>query len=782
MVFNKGEGTPPLPAIEMISQENTTTQVVDMLTHLRQDFRKVNNKELKVKTIVTDHSWPNINAILSAFQLGNICSYLDLLWDTEISQYTGTIIKLCYAHIMKNVSSKAKKYLPTATSQQRYALLVLFSRMADCTSKQELDENFKQMAIILLSPTLNCETLNNITCLTKDKLQLHSDVETDTEQENKQKSIEPGTRIRDRCAAGRHFDDMARVIKESIGHSDDSEPNDLYSPALLENLLTNLLPYAPLWSSLHGKRKTNAIVENHHKIIKHDVLKERVDVASFLTCMFRNVKQRAREYAADFAPRQKVKKKRTAKCITDDEERWFKKGRKRNNTYLRLVSKLDEGTKITSLPGYTESQCQSTSAVFDNNREEATHFEERHPRADLKAGCGNEHLAMTTTATKSTGDDNSMAESFKCKNIEGSQGNGITCKENKTSTEILAPNAAICGANCKVVDEYSNVGSETIWNEICNQKPLLQRAQKRMNMTVGQTRHHVKQSDNKLKYGTRRVRAFDMSTPCTNQLLFNSSDNALHEPSENQMIQDVTVLDLNWVSVDGIRLTIRNKTNILNDGGWLTSDEIDAFIGLINNSNLKYDPETKMPLCLTVCAPKPLHSPFQKYIQIINTQNTQSGKTENKGSLGSHWVVLSNNLNQPCSESGTVANVAYFCSLGCKPTPDIIRYLFNIYKEIPKVKQINIHIHGIQKQTDGSSCGLFALANATALAQNFEPSLIQYKIEEMRRHTAKCLQDYVASSFPTTRFGINFTLINNKVKGFFGPRIREVLVLETARD
>jgi hypothetical protein len=184
VVFSKGEGNPPLPAIEMISQENSTTQVADMLTHLRNDFKKINNKELTVKRIVTDQSWPNINAILSAFQLGNIEEYLNKLWELDSSQYTGTVIKLCYAHIMKNISSKAKKYLPFAKSKERFTLLVLFSRMADCTTKDELEKEFKLLAKLLLSPTLNPDAPDDIDCSNQEHLEDFSEDENETGSSN----------------------------------------------------------------------------------------------------------------------------------------------------------------------------------------------------------------------------------------------------------------------------------------------------------------------------------------------------------------------------------------------------------------------------------------------------------------------------------------------------------------------------------------------------------------------------------------------------------------------
>jgi hypothetical protein len=57
MVFQKeNTGLPPLPAIEMLTRENYNHYIKIMISQLMLSFRKVVNKELHVKYVVTDQS------------------------------------------------------------------------------------------------------------------------------------------------------------------------------------------------------------------------------------------------------------------------------------------------------------------------------------------------------------------------------------------------------------------------------------------------------------------------------------------------------------------------------------------------------------------------------------------------------------------------------------------------------------------------------------------------------------------------------------------------------
>ena len=101
------------------------------------------------------------------------------------------------------------------------------------------------------------------------------------------------------------------------------------------------------------------------------------------------------------------------------------------------------------------------------------------------------------------------------------------------------------------------------------------------------------------------------------------------------------------------------------------------------------------------------------FIQIINTGH-------------SHWVVLSNAF---IKESQRDTHVSLYDSLMGEPTEmikqQVCQLLCNDTNET-KSKQLVIQYESCQQQNDSSSCGLFAIANACAIASGLNPSFIYY--------------------------------------------------------
>ena len=54
----------------------------------------------------------------------------------------------------------------------------------------------------------------------------------------------------------------------------------------------------------------------------------------------------------------------------------------------------------------------------------------------------------------------------------------------------------------------------------------------------------------------------------------------------------------------------------------------------------------------------------------------------------------------------------------------------------------------VQQQANGSDCGVFAIAFATCLTFETDPSKIAFDIHGMRQHLASCLRNGALSLFP----------------------------------
>ena len=57
----------------------------------------------------------------------------------------------------------------------------------------------------------------------------------------------------------------------------------------------------------------------------------------------------------------------------------------------------------------------------------------------------------------------------------------------------------------------------------------------------------------------------------------------------------------------------------------------------------------------------------------------------------------------------------------------------------------------VQRQVSDSDCGLFAVANATAICNGMDPVYVMFDQAEMRSHLLSCLEHKLLTPFPSKR-------------------------------
>ena len=67
---------------------------------------------------------------------------------------------------------------------------------------------------------------------------------------------------------------------------------------------------------------------------------------------------------------------------------------------------------------------------------------------------------------------------------------------------------------------------------------------------------------------------------------------------------------------------------------------------------------------------------------------------------------------------------------------------------IPSAPEIHVDIQPVQQQTNGTNCGVFAIAYAVDLANDQDPTKIRYDEGKMREHLYDCLQVERLKPFP----------------------------------
>ena len=61
---------------------------------------------------------------------------------------------------------------------------------------------------------------------------------------------------------------------------------------------------------------------------------------------------------------------------------------------------------------------------------------------------------------------------------------------------------------------------------------------------------------------------------------------------------------------------------------------------------------------------------------------------------------------------------------------------------------LTVDVMNCQAQQNGNDCGLFAIANATALCNGIDPSLVLWRHNDMRQHYLKCIENGKLEMFP----------------------------------
>ena len=64
-------------------------------------------------------------------------------------------------------------------------------------------------------------------------------------------------------------------------------------------------------------------------------------------------------------------------------------------------------------------------------------------------------------------------------------------------------------------------------------------------------------------------------------------------------------------------------------------------------------------------------------------------------------------------------------------------------------RELCIRVAAVQQQTNGTNCGLFAIANATSLLHGIDPETVTFNEYETREHLINCIEGKKLFPFPT---------------------------------
>lgn len=116
-----------------------------------------------------------------------------------------------------------------------------------------------------------------------------------------------------------------------------------------------------------------------------------------------------------------------------------------------------------------------------------------------------------------------------------------------------------------------------------------------------------------------------------------------------------------------------------------------------------------------------------------------------------HWICCTNlspSNDWRVGNSDEVWCYDSLCSGVTTSTKKQIAQFLNIEGE-----ELKIHICPVQQQKGGTDCGAFAIAFATSVASHENPSVINYKQNQLRRHLLTCFKEGEMTKFPKNEEG-----------------------------
>ena len=105
-----------------------------------------------------------------------------------------------------------------------------------------------------------------------------------------------------------------------------------------------------------------------------------------------------------------------------------------------------------------------------------------------------------------------------------------------------------------------------------------------------------------------------------------------------------------------------------------------------------------------------------------------------------HWIVAST-VGCALNQVKIYDSLFSYCDMETEAV------VYNLFQWSKSIKLI-ITVSCIQKQKGTTDCGLFAIANATAIAHGKNPNKLQFKQESMRAHLLDCFDHKNMSLFP----------------------------------
>lgn len=156
---------------EFISETQTSYAIERFLRHVYNEIKRISPTFQVIHEIVTDWSWAEINAVISAFNNLSVKQYIELTFlvmtFNDATKLEGIVVLLqCSSHLTKSMLSDIKKCFNNKNSQKEVAAIM--GQIFDCETWKEVENCVLDAITILSSPKVDSSVKNSINRLAKE--------------------------------------------------------------------------------------------------------------------------------------------------------------------------------------------------------------------------------------------------------------------------------------------------------------------------------------------------------------------------------------------------------------------------------------------------------------------------------------------------------------------------------------------------------------------------------------------------------------------------------------
>ena len=181
--------------------------------------------------------------------------------------------------------------------------------------------------------------------------------------------------------------------------------------------------------------------------------------------------------------------------------------------------------------------------------------------------------------------------------------------------------------------------------------------------------------------------------------------------------------DNRWLHNQLFSLTHDEKVLVTSSSGWL-NDNIISAAQLIMLQHFPHMSGLQPPTLQQTMA-FDVHR--GEFVQILHVHN-------------SHWCAVS---NVGCDDGVVNYYDSLYPSVSSATMRTIASLLFSPASELV------VNVMGVQRQSNSSDCGVFAIAFVFDICSGHDPCTARYDQKSLKKHLAKCLEDCKFTRFPT---------------------------------